>query len=284
MLCWSAFFTCLSLFTCGSIAAEPVSPNKDAEEFRNFSATAPAHVQDFYRANHAEQSFEFVLQKQQEYLPPRRCSLKVWEVVELLGNIVDESDPDLHLPQSYHSYQTAEALRRDGYPRWLILVGFIHDLGKILAYYGEPQWAVVGDTFPVGCAYSPKVVFPEFFAANPDRTVPLYQTECGIYAPGCGFEHLQMSWGHDEYLYQVIKNFVPPEASYIIRFHSFYAAHRDGAYTHLMNARDRHMLPWLQLFSRYDLYSKHEEAFDINALKSYYQALVAEFFPDPIDW
>jgi hypothetical protein len=39
------------------------------------------------------------------------------------------------------------------------LTGLIHDLGKILAHpeFGsEPQWAVVGDTFPVGCAFSDK--------------------------------------------------------------------------------------------------------------------------------
>ena len=45
----------------------------------------------------------------------------------------------------------------------------------MLCLYGEPQWAVVGDTFPVGCAYSDQIVFPEFFAANPDSKVPEYQ-------------------------------------------------------------------------------------------------------------
>ena len=37
---------------------------------------------------------------------------------------------------------------------WFVLVGLIHDLGKVLCLFGEPQWAVVGDTFPVGCAFS----------------------------------------------------------------------------------------------------------------------------------
>ena len=32
----------------------------------------------------------------------------------------------------------------------MIATGLIHDLGKVLCKYGEPQWAVVGDTFPVG--------------------------------------------------------------------------------------------------------------------------------------
>ena len=63
---------------------------------------------------------------------------------------------------------TSETIRADGRPRWFILTGLIHDLVKVLCLYGEPQWAVVGDTFPVGCAYSDKIVYPQFFAANPD--------------------------------------------------------------------------------------------------------------------
>src|SRR2546422_6255074 len=42
-----------------------------------------------------------------------------------------------------------------------VLTGLIHDLGKVLCLFGEPQWAVVGDTFPVGCAHSDTIVFPE---------------------------------------------------------------------------------------------------------------------------
>ena len=39
----------------------------------------------------------------------------------------------------------------------------------------EPQWAAVGDTFPVGCAFSKKCVFPEFFEHNPDHHNPKYK-------------------------------------------------------------------------------------------------------------
>ena len=124
----------------------------------------------------------------------------IWDAVSLLDTIVDESDPDMDLPQSYHAYQTAEAFRKDGYPRWLILAGFIHDLGKILTLNGEEQWAVVGDTFPVGCAYSDKIVFPEFFALNHDINIPEYQTLTGIYSPGCGLDKCLHVLGHDQYL------------------------------------------------------------------------------------
>jgi inositol oxygenase len=57
-----------------------------------------------------------------------------------------------------------------------------------------------------------------------------------------------------------------------------------GAYTWLMNDKDLEMLPWLQLFQRYDLYSKTEERLDIKALMPYYRDLVGEFFPEEVQW
>ncbi|MBS3902760.1 MAG: hypothetical protein KGZ30_00050 [Anaplasmataceae bacterium] len=184
---------------------EPSASTKDQGTYRIYDETTPEHVRHFYQANHTSQTLAFVLQKKSEYLPLRKHTMGIWEALELFDTLVDESDPDLDLPQRYHLFQTAEALRKDGHPRWLILTGFIHDLGKLLALYGEPQWAVVGDTFPVGCAYSHSIVFPEYFKENSDIHEPLYQTLYGIYSPGCGLDSVHMSWGHDEYLYQVVK-------------------------------------------------------------------------------
>lgn len=257
---------------------------REKEEYRIFDETTPDHVKNFYRLNHSSQTLEFVLRKENEYLNLSRQKMGIWEAIQLMDTIVDASDPDMDLPQSYHFYQTAEALRRDGYPRWLILTGFIHDLGKMLAVYGEPQWAVVGDTFPVGCAYSKQIVFHQYFSENPDSNVPLYRTQYGIYSGGCGFRNLHMAWGHDEYLYHVVKKNLPEEASYIIRFHSFYAAHRQNAYSYFMDEYDTRMMPWLKLFSHYDLYSKTCDRLDVEALKPYYQELVAEFFTHTLDW
>jgi len=79
--------------------------------------------------------------------------------------------------------------------------------------YGEPQWAVVGDTFPVGCAYSDQVVFPEFFAANPDSSKPEYETQYGIYQPNCGLNNIHLSFGHDEYIFRVTQKYLPEEPS-----------------------------------------------------------------------
>ena len=90
--------------------------------------------------------------------------------MEFLNTLVDDSDPDTDLDQLQHLLQTAEAIRADGHPDWFVLTGFLHDMGKVLCLFGEPQWAVVGDTFPVGCQHSDKIVYPEYFANNPDAT------------------------------------------------------------------------------------------------------------------
>ena len=257
---------------------------KESEDYRIYDENSPEHVKKFYRDNHHNQTLQFVLEKKAEYLPPKKMDLGIWDVVHLLDSIVDESDPDLDLPQSYHCFQTAEAMREDGQPRWLILTGFIHDLGKMLAYFGEPQWAVVGDTYPVGCGFSEKIVFPHFFADNPDANNPDYQTRLGIYEEGCGWANVNFSWGHDEYLYQVVKDYIPEEAAYAIRYHSFYPGHQEGEYTYLMNDYDRKMMPWLKLFQSYDLYSKEHEKLDVEEILPYYKDLVAEYFPEKIRW
>lgn len=259
-------------------------PDRKPEEFRNFTATAPRTVQEFYRQNHALQTREFVLGKKHEYGALARRRMGVWEAMEFLNTLVDDSDPDTNLSQIEHAMQTSEAIRRDGHPRWFILTGLIHDLGKVLCLYGEPQWAVVGDTFPVGCAYSDQVVFPEMFDANPDKQVPEYQTRTGVYQEGCGMRNVDLSWGHDEYLWMVTKRYLPEEAQYMIRYHSCYPIHREGAYSFLLDAHDREMFDHVRAFNPYDLYTKSAGRPDVKALRPYYEDLIAEYFPKELDW
>ena len=255
----------------------------EEKNFRDYDRAAQ-RVREFYRLNHRYQTVDFVRRKREEYLPLRKRRMSVWEALEYLNTLVDESDPDTELSQIEHLMQTAEAIRRDGHPRWFILAGLIHDLGKILCLYGEPQWAVVGDTFPVGCAFSEKIVYPDFFDENPDATNSAYNTRLGAYDEGCGLDRVLMSWGHDEYLYQVVRDFLPEEALYAIRYHSFYPGHREGAYAYLLDARDREMFEWVRKFNPYDLYSKGEAAPNVEALTPYYRELLEEFLPGRLEW
>jgi inositol oxygenase len=258
--------------------------DRSEEQFRNHSDDSPPVVREFYRLNHANQTYDFVRSKEREFLGRNRAQMGIWEAMEYLNTLVDDSDPDTDLSQLEHLLQTSEAIRRDGHPRWFQLTGLVHDLGKILWLWGEPQWAVVGDTFPVGCAWSDKIVFPQFFALNADSRVPEYQTRLGVYEENCGLDKVHLSWGHDEYLYHVVRDYLPEPALYMIRYHSFYPAHKEGEYGHLMNAHDRETFDWVRKFSAYDLYSKGHERPDTNTLKPYYQELIAEYFPDKLRW
>lgn len=267
-------------------AATDAKPSNEqvGHAFRDYRAEARPSVKEFYRLNHRCQTRDFVKAKKAEYLGLNHRKMGIWEAMEYLNTLVDDSDPDTDLTQIEHLLQASEAIRADGHPRWFILTGLIHDLGKILCLWGEPQWAVVGDTFPVGCRYSDKVVFPEFFVHNPDFKVAKYQTPCGVYEENGGLDTVDLTWGHDEYLYHVVRDYLPDEALYMIRYHSFYAAHKENAYGYLMNDKDRKLFSAVRDFNPYDLYSKTPVKPDVQALRPYYEDLIAEFCPPIFQW
>lgn len=258
----------------------PETGDKAKEEFRNYDAPARDTVMNFYKINHINQTYDFVLEKEKEFLKFDRKEMTIWEAVDFLNTLVDDSDPDIDLDQTQHLMQTSEAIRADGHPDWFVLTGFIHDLGKILCLFGEPQWAVVGDTFPVGCQFSDKIVYSEFFKDNTDYNDERYNTKFGVYEPNCGLNKVHMSWGHDEYLYHVMKDYLPEPALYIIRYHSFYSQHREESYVHLMNEHDHEMFKWVKLFNPYDLYTKSPKTPDIEKLLPYYEDLANKYLPN----
>lgn len=254
------------------------------EGYRDYRAEARPCVKEFYRLNHAQQTLDVVRAKEREFGSLARREMTVWEAVAWLDSIVDDSDPDNENSQIWHALQSGEAAREAGMPRWFILTTFIHDLGKILCCFGEPQWAVVGDTFPVGCRFSEGIVFHEFFEANPDAKDPVLGSEHGIYVPGCGLDQVHMSWGHDEYLYRVTRDRLPLEAQYVIRYHSFYPLHREHAYLWMLNDQDRRMLKWVKAFNPFDLYSKGDAKPDAQRELPFYRDLVDEFLPGKLRW
>lgn len=258
---------------------ELIAQEKSTEAYRNYDAPERDSVKEFYRLNHKFQTYDFVQEKRAQYLAFNKKEMSVWEAFDFLNQLVDDSDPDTDLDQFQHLLQTSEAIRRDGHPDWMVLVGLMHDMGKVLCLFGEPQWAVVGDTFPVGCAHSSGIVYPEFFNDNPDSYNPAFNTKYGVYKPGCGLRNVDMSWGHDEYVYQMMKDTIPESGLYMLRYHSFYSWHREGQYEHLLDDHDREMLKWVKLFNPYDLYSKNPTPPVWSELKGYYEDLVAKYLP-----
>ena len=258
---------------------EAIASGKSTEDYRNYDNPERDTVREFYKLNHTYQTYDFVMEKEANFLSFNKKEMPIWDAFEFLNQLVDDSDPDTDLDQLQHLLQTSEAIRADGHPDWMVLVGLVHDMGKVLCLFGEPQWAVVGDTFPVGCAHSEKVVYPEFFSANPDHTNEKYSSKYGIYKPNCGLRNVHMSWGHDEYVYQMMKDYIPEPGLYMLRYHSFYAQHREKAYDHLLDEHDQEMFKYVNLFNPYDLYSKNPSPPDWKTLRPYYEDLVAKYLP-----
>lgn len=302
------------------------------ETFRNYT--------DSLNQNKVENTYKLMYINQNEYYV-KNCLNKysytknmynVWNIIEKLDSIYDESDPDNDLPQIYHSYQTGESIKNnyfdelgnfkddnnitdlfskeewnnlpDIYKRqyntdlktyygsiftwdWFILVGFIHDFGKILLldeFGGLPQWSVVGDTFPVDYPLSNNVVFydKKYHLSNTCLNNKNNKINNKI-----GFENHLFSYGHDEYLATVLErtlNYIPKEGIYTIRYHSFYPWHTPRnnirGYTEIASSWDWSMLPLLKAFQKADLYSKSCILPDINEIKTSYNSLINKYFID----
>ena len=181
---------------------------------------------------------------------------------------------------------------------WFPLTGFIHDLGKVmlLPKFGQlQQWCVVGDTFPVGAPFAASNVFYDknYFHLSADYPTFENETEShfGKYEKHCGFDAVDMSWGHDEYIYEAMRqgSNLNKESLYLLRYHSFYPWHtpQNGtmAYTELASDFDWYMLPLLKAFQKADLYSKTPDLPPQDVLEAKYTALLDKYIPaKSINW
>jgi len=275
-----------------------MEPDIPAEKnFRNYDqGEITAAVREHYRKMRSRQTLDYVQRMKRKYLTFNR-PLQLWEAMEKLNELIDVSDPDLDLPNVQHLIQSAEAIRADGRPDWMQLVGLIHDLGKVMFLWGcdedgtsqAEQWGLVGDVFVVGCALPDTCVYPEFNELNPDMNDERYNTSRGIYEAGCGLDQLSLAWGHDEYLYQVLKhhpdNRIPKAGMVMIRYHSFYPWHTGGSYQELCNETDEEYKEWILDFNQYDLYTKSTKTYDLEEIKSYYLPIAEKYLgKGPIYW
>jgi inositol oxygenase len=133
--------------------------NKDVNEFRKYKEAQPHDttqgqgpqddqkadaVAEFYKKNHLYQTYAWAKGMKEKYGKLNQRKMTIWEAIELLNTLVDESgkhhsstvsnpppctsietlpDPDTNLSQLQHLLQTAEAIRQDNQPRWFILAG-----------------------------------------------------------------------------------------------------------------------------------------------------------------
>lgn len=175
---------------------------------------------------------------------------------------------------------------------WLILVGLIHDLGKILVldeFGGFDEWFSVGDIYPLGCNFhSSNIYYEKKFHKLCNDYDKFYNNidYNGLYKKKCGFDNVEMTFSHDYYLSQSLSKSqtnLPYEAIYIIKYHSFYSWHTPRnnirGYEDLANDNDWKYLPLLKLFQKFDLYSKSDSEKN-NFNYNYYDDLIEKYLPN----
>ena len=241
---------------------------------------------EFYKRMYKNQNLNFVLMMKEKYKILDNVKMTMNKALSLMDTFIDPSDPDLDEPNSIHAYQTAERIRKM-YPdnKEYQIIGLIHDLGKVLFTFDEPDYAVVGDTFVVGCKLPKSIVYYDCIDFHPDKN----NTLNGIYKDKCGLDNLYLSYGHDEYLYQVLKqnkdkHKLSEKYWDIIRYHSFYPWHKETEYSQFMNYKDHDTLKNVLEFNQFDLYSKEDDIHISNDVKIYYDNLLNEFFSGELQW
>jgi len=262
--------------------------NSNSSKLRKYEINTPQYY--LYKDMHKNQTVYFVREKKKRYSKLNNCKMNIKDVLLEMNNFIDPSDPDVDSENSIHAYQTAERIRKK-HPlnKELQVVGLIHDLGKILFRFGESNWAVVGDTYVVGCKFPESIVYYETLKKNPDFNNEEYNSDLGIYKEKCGIDNLLISFGHDEYLYQVLKQNITHKISKklmrVIKYHSFYPWHTGEAYKQFMNYSDEQILKDVLYFNEFDLYSKEDVDFVLtDEIKEYYNNLLDEYFPEDLQF
>jgi len=271
------------------------APLFESKEKRDYGKDVDERVSNHYKAMRKNQSLDVARSLRHFYGTPIK-KISIWAAFGLLNAFRDVSDPDLSLPNLHHLYQSALYARDHGFPKWMVITALIHDLGKIIYVRGQDnfgttmtnQWAITGDTWVLGCALPPSLVFPEYNVYSPHFDASGY----GIYKPHCGIRTLEFTYSHDVYLADLLRHplnaplhRLPPTAIDIIYLHSFYPFFDQDAYTHFMAPGDEDLKTLLQYFNQCDLYSKTNEVkVTLALLKETFGDLVKEYFPSEEIW
>ena len=260
----------------------------EKKELRNYKLNTKQY--ELYKEQHLKQTYDSVKLLINKYKNLDKREMYMYEALDMLDNFIDPSDPDVDLPNSVHAYQTAERIRKM-YPldKQLQVTGLIHDLGKVLFDFGEPSHNVVGDTFVLGCEFPSTIVYYDTLKDNPDYNNEKFSTKYGIYEKNCGLDNLRISFGHDEYLYMVLKGNTNHKLDQkylnIIRYHSFYPWHTHNSYKYFMNTEDITTLLNVKKLNEFDLYSKEDVNFKLTEnIREYYAKLLEEYFPEKLKW
>ncbi len=173
----------------------------------------------------------------------------VWDLVDRLSKCIDTLDDRLGVgSQEVHALQVAEAMEDDGLTDpHLLVMGIIHDLGKVLLMDVEP---------PENVYYNTSVI-----AQN-----------------SIGLDNCTLTWCQDEFLYSRIKDHAPDHVSWVIRYHGLDI----NKSLRFMDERDKEYTEkYLRSFKRYDGESKSFYKFPKKKMEDY-RDMIEYVFPNPI--
>ena len=174
---------------------------------------APTLVQQYavraqaIESRHSAQTPDDVAALRDKYAAPVFGSVSPWSLVEMLGQCIDPTDKALYgASQHLHVLQIIDAMEAENAASDdMLLVALVHDLGKVLLLTDEAPENVVCMNRPVT-----------------------------VGAPDCGLDRCVFQWNHDEWAWSRLKNHLPDELGWLVRYHSMLP----GSCAQYMDARD----------------------------------------------
>ena len=143
-------------------------------------------------ARHNAQTPADVQRLSEKYAKPILGEVNTWDLLMMLGACVDPTDGALATAsQLVHVLQTLEAMISDGVTdEDLLVVGLVHDIGKVLLLTDEDPANVV--------------CMNRFIAGE----------------PGGGLDQGTTQWNHDEFAYTRLMDVLPRDLALLVRYHS----------------------------------------------------------------
>merc|ERR1712223_593933 len=223
---------------------------KEKEAFRDYTKNDALgeRVKRTYTEMHTKQTMAFVMEKHNTWLKFNHMEATIMEALDMLNELVDESDPDLDLPNIVHAFQTAERIREE---------------------HPDKEWFQNN---------------PDTYDSRYNTKLGIYKEGCGIENVIMSWGHDEYLYHVLVNHMAKMGTSIPEGGLWAIRFHSCYPWHTGGDYGYLAKPQDEKVMEWVKEFNKFDLYTKSTKVPDIKALKPYYQALVDKYLPGVISF
>lgn len=146
--------------------------------------------------------------------------IDIWSAIEKLSMVSDPTDKELYsVSQWVHTLQVIEGMENDGIDdEELFLAAWLHDVGKLLLLTDEDPANVVCDNFVIS----------------------------GIHKSG--LNNCYLNWNHDEWAYMKLKDYVPDNVAWLIRYHSI----NESCYEYFDDNDNIYSHKYLKTFKKYD--------------------------------